>query len=388
LTTVRCYPQNGVLRFEHFFAGEMPWKICIRRAETEKHFSDFTRAYMPWCVRDGVVEFCVYSLYGDLYEKRPFKGDLHIHTCRTDGFESPAFVACQYRKFGYDFIAVTDHYVYEPSIEAMDWVTATKSALKLFPGEEVHHPDVGDCYSFHFVNFNGKYSVNDLIRKDPEGVLQEVCAISKDIDCADEDKLQVAWYKWVYQEIKKAEGIAIYPHPLWILLGAYNIKTSVSESIYKNGYCDVVEIFGGGGNKTNHKLQPMLYYDGKEKGYNYPIVASNDAHSALQHNSYGFDHAFSIVFAENADKIPENILQGNTVAIDNWNTEEKTAYAPFRFARYAHFLLEEYYPMHDEYCFSTGQAMLRLLYGDETQNDLVGILEEELRKYNSRFFGE
>jgi hypothetical protein len=44
--------------------------------------------------------------------------------------------------------------------------------------------------------------------------------------------------------------------------------------------------------------------------------------------------------------------------------------------------------MHDEYCFSTGQAMLRLLYGDETQNDLIGKLEEELQKYNILFFGK
>jgi hypothetical protein len=163
---------------------------------------------------------------------------------------------------------------------------------------------------------------------------------------------------------------------------------SVSEAIYKNGYCDVVEIFGGGGNKTNHKLQPMLYYDGKEKGYDYPIIASTDAHSSLQHNDHGFDHAFSIVYSETADKIPENILKGNVAAIDNWNVDEQTAYTSFRLARYTYFLLEEYYPMHDAFCNATGQALLRLVLGDDTQNELVGKLEEELKKFDKEFFGK
>jgi hypothetical protein len=44
--------------------------------------------------------------------------------------------------------------------------------------------------------------------------------------------------------------------------------------------------------------------------------------------------------------------------------------------------------MHDSFCNATGQALLRLVLGDDTQNELVGKLEEELKKFDKEFFGK
>ena len=42
----------------------------------------------------------VYALDPDLACRIPLRGDLHMHTCRSDGREDPATVCANYRKMG------------------------------------------------------------------------------------------------------------------------------------------------------------------------------------------------------------------------------------------------------------------------------------------------
>ena len=60
----------------------------------------------------------VYAVYDDLASRYPFRGDFHTHTCRSDGKDTPAFHCANYRRRGYDFIAVTDHGRYYPSLSS------------------------------------------------------------------------------------------------------------------------------------------------------------------------------------------------------------------------------------------------------------------------------
>jgi hypothetical protein len=87
-----------------------------------------------------VGEFRIYALEDDLFTRRPYKGDLHIHSRRSDGQESPAYVAGACRRIGLDFMAVTDHRRYEPSLEAMEAYQDVDTDLRIYPGEEVHRP--------------------------------------------------------------------------------------------------------------------------------------------------------------------------------------------------------------------------------------------------------
>jgi predicted metal-dependent phosphoesterase TrpH len=82
--------------------------------------------------------FSVYSVNDDLLSRVPYKGDMHIHTYYSDGIESPAYVASSCRKIGLDFVAITDHGKYFPSIEAIDTFKDLDLDFKIFPGEEVH----------------------------------------------------------------------------------------------------------------------------------------------------------------------------------------------------------------------------------------------------------
>ena len=63
------------------------------------------------------LELRVYALAPDMAGRYPFRGDLHMHSCRSDGREDPGYVAANYRGFGYDFTVMSDHRRYYPSLE-------------------------------------------------------------------------------------------------------------------------------------------------------------------------------------------------------------------------------------------------------------------------------
>jgi len=88
-----------------------------------------------------LVEIRLYALDDDLFARRPYKGDLHIHSNRSDGKESPAYVAGAGRRIGMDFMAITDHHKYAPSLEAIHAFDGVPIDLRLYPGEEVHPPE-------------------------------------------------------------------------------------------------------------------------------------------------------------------------------------------------------------------------------------------------------
>lgn len=387
-TEIRCRSHAGIITFEHYIEGEGEWRINIGRADVKSHVPEKNITYnWPWLTEALMTgfDFFVYSIGADLYGKRPFKGDLHMHSFASDGKESPALMAALYRKNGYDFISITDHYMLQPSLDAINTFSEIPTSFKIFPGEEVH-PIVGGI--FHMVNFGCMGSVNERALKEPEAVQKEVQKISEALDIADAtDKMEVAWYAWIYNEIHKYGGIAIYPHPYWVVDKAFNVREKISREIYERKLCDVFEIFGGTDRKHN-KMQVQLYFQNREDGIHFPIVASSDAHSALSHGTLYFDNAWTMVFSENAEKIPENILAGRTVAVDNFSPEDKNAYGTLRLVKYAWFLLENYYPQHDILCNAAGQAIVRYVLGKSERKDLIAALEDETEKYNEEFFGK
>ena len=91
----------------------------------------------------ALASFRVYAVADDLFSLQPYKGDLHQHSHHSDGKEAPAYVAAYNRKLGMDFMALTDHHKYAPSLEAIQAFEGLPIDLRIFPGEEVHAPDTG-----------------------------------------------------------------------------------------------------------------------------------------------------------------------------------------------------------------------------------------------------
>ena len=197
------------------------------------------------------------------------------------------------------------------------------------------------------------------------------------------DAIFTAWHEWIYEQIKAVDGIAIYPHPYWEVLNVYNERESATREVYKRGLCDIIEMFGGT-DKINNRMQAQLYYKMREEGYKYPIVASSDAHSSVWDDR--FSRLWTIVFAPYLDAIPSSLKDGKTVAVEALGGDE-TVYGDLRFVKFAWFLINEYYPRHDELCNSAGQAIERYILGDKTQKLLIELTEKEIYKYEQSFFG-
>lgn len=378
-------PENGVLSFEYKFFGEHLWHINVARVECEKHIPENRTRWAVHQTRllDSIFTFDIYSLGEDLYGKKPFKGDLHVHSYGSDGQDSPAFVAAQYRENGFDFMSLTDHYMLEPSLELIDIFKDIKTDFKIFPGEEIHHPK--GASSFHVVNFNPKYSVNDLIKED-NGVTDEVMKIAETLGIENEcDAVSVAWYVWIYENVKKAGGINIHPHPFWEVRGGYNVKSFVTEEVYKRKLLDVVEILGGCDIKNN-SLQVQLYYDMALSGFKYPMVASSDAHSTLDNGL--FNKVWTVVFADNTDGIADSVVNGMTAAVNQQSGSVTNVFSEsVRLSRYTWFLLDNYYGFKDRLLSASGQAITRYVQGDKSQNTIIELLENEVRRFDKDFFG-
>ena len=56
-------------------------------------------------------------MYTDANGAKWFKGNFHTHTTRTDGVKTPEEAIALYRGAGYDFLALTDHWVRSETVE-------------------------------------------------------------------------------------------------------------------------------------------------------------------------------------------------------------------------------------------------------------------------------
>jgi predicted metal-dependent phosphoesterase TrpH len=66
-------------------------------------------------------------------EGRWYRGNLHLHTTNSDGALSPAEAADAYRRAGYDFLAITDHWHLTDPAEV-----DIGGDMLLVPGEEIN----------------------------------------------------------------------------------------------------------------------------------------------------------------------------------------------------------------------------------------------------------
>ena len=378
--------EDGSIRFTHTYKDE------------QEHYVDI--------VKDGkrVVRLSVYSLYEDLVGRYPFRGDLHMHTTRSDGNQAPAIVAANYRKNGYDFLAMTDHDSYYPSLEAINAYKDVPIEYNLVTGEEVHL----EGNDIHIVNFGGKYSVNALMPGDHhidvgDGKdLRSLDGECPDVISVEEYKRQVnelaetlnipegiekftyAACVWIFNHIRKADGLGIFAHPYW-LQNVLHVPESLTEYIMATQPFDAFEVLGGENYFEQNGWQTIRYYEDRAKGRRYPIVGSTDSHSSV-HNRNALI-ASTIVFA------PENTREGivysikdfYSVAVDSISTELRIV-GEMRFVRYATFLLREFFPLHDELCFEEGRLMKDYACGEEGAEETLRFISGRMKKQREKYF--
>ena len=380
--TYQVRPENGKIKLKYFFAGEQEWRIHISTKEYKKHENPLFDEYAPYWkelinLSANGIDVFIYSLKEDLYNRKPLRGDLHVHTTVSDGWETPEFVCAGYRKCGRDFVAITDHNVFYASREAEQKLDFLKN-FQILKGEEVHNGYVG---FFHMVNIGGNYGVNDIYINEPQRVKEEIAELEKEIEVPDGlDKNEYLGRVWMYREIKKSGGYAIHAHPYWNI-GFYHTSTKMSKAIIKNGLCDAYEIIGGVEPKENN-MQVALYNDLRAEGVDIPIVGSTDSHSVLKG---GHTLRSTVVFSD--DDLIKSIDNGYSVAVESLPGENVRAYGKLRLVTYTHFLLENYFPLHDELCEISGRYLEEYVHGNDKVKDLILQTEEKISEFEKEFFG-
>lgn len=371
--TVKPTPQNTPsehagrdVRFQYNFSHEQEYTVLVRDGQKQ-------------------YEFRLYALDDDLYSRRPYKGDIHLHTHRSDGKESPAYVAGAGRRTGYDFMAITDHHRYAPSLEAIEAYQEVPIDLSLYPGEEVHPPQ----NPVHMVNFGGSFSVNELFSS--RSYQDEVQAIADSLEDfpAGADRYAYASCAWCFDKIREGGGLGVFCHPFWYAGYRYDVPEALTTLLLDRQPFDALELIGGYHRHEveSNMLQVARYHEERAKGRQIPIVGVTDGHGCETGDLFGW--YFTIVFARSTDlkDLIDAIKNLYSVAVEALPGTHPRAHGPFRLAKYAQFLLREVFPLHDELCQEEGLWMLRHSAGDPEALGRLGLLQGQVRRLYAKLWG-
>ena len=352
---------DGAISFTYTFTGEQEWTISVKEKDGK-----------------GDLDFRVYSLEDDLYSLNPYMGDLHVHSTGSDGKEDPSVVAANYRKEGFDFFALTDHGTREPSEEMIATYSGVKLGMKLFPGEEVHIPNGW----IHIVHFGGNYSVNALYRENKAEIDEKVAREAEKLDTPPNvNPLEYAYRKWIYEEIHRAGGFAITAHPNWYwrTYYSYNMCDKMLEEVFRTGIYDAFELIGGQSVHENN-MQIAFYQDMRADGVKIPIVGSSDSHGTDPASYFGIGR--TVVFAKDMEygSITDAIKNHMSVAIEQEAGEKERVHGAYRLVKYTRFLLDYYFPAHDEMCIEEGRLMREYALGSTEAGKALDALAPRVEK--------
>ena len=317
----------------------------------------------------GFAESCAFSLYAledDLFALTPFKGDFHMHSNRSDGAHSPEYVAATCRRVGLDFMALTDHRLYDPSLIARKAMAELGCDMLVCPGEEVHLPD----NAVHIINFGAGASVNKLAADDEASYMAEVEERMKTVpekyDAV--TRFQVAASEWAFDRIREFGGVAMFCHPYWKPSHHNYIGDDAISLIMERQKFDALEVISGFelDELEDNMLSLSLWQEALAKGRKIPVVGVSDSHDCDVSLTGWY---YTVAFAEELtfESLAEALRDGRGVAVYSPPGHFPLVVGPFRLTRFVYFLLREVYPFHDELCRVEGEIMRRALAGEEPE---------------------
>ncbi len=352
---LEAVPQEGAIAFAYTYMQEQPYQIWIEdkgvRENNGKSWSGVS-----------CLKLQVYALADDLLALCPFRGNMHIHSFRSDGVEAPETVLAWYRRYGYDFAGMTDHGRYEPSLEGIAAYDGVHLNMKLLPGEEVHAPD----NYVHIVHFGGDFSVNDLYRADEGQYRAEVEQIERTLDDVPEGvcRFEIASSQWVFNKIRQANGLSILCHPNWTWYGAYNQPGALYQYFLEHIGYDVLELINGGNKPHENQLQVAAWYNSGKNGRRAVPVGVDDSHGAVNGKWFNIGKTYVLAQSMERDVLLDAMRHGMCAAVEQYPGENARIYGEKRLVNYFQFLHDEYFPLHDDLCVEEGRLMQAYVNGD------------------------
>ena len=363
---------DGKIEVTHLFSGEQEQVLEILDTSTAEPTVRFRTL--------------LYSVREDLYGRLPLKGDVHMHSFRSDGRESPGFVAAACRQIGLDFMALTDHGQYAPSIASQEAFANVALDLLILRGEEVHPPG----NPVHMVNFGGDFSVNELIARDEKAYLETVRREEAKLeDLPEEVRHQFSSCVWVFDQIRSGNGLGIFCHPYWHVRHGYTPSGAVTDALFDRQPYDAYELLGGYARDAvdSNTLQVARYHEERIKGRQIPIVGVSDAHGCENADLFGWYYTLTFAEETTRDSIIAGIKELKSVAVEAIPGAAIRAYGPLRLVQYALFLINEVLPAHDELCREEGRLMLDHLAGCEGAKDALANLKGRCARLFTQYVG-
>ncbi len=385
-TTYELTPdEQGDLVITHRFSGEQKHVLTVTRPESDLRSPHYDITHRIKYRENVTAVLGVYSLRSDLYGLRAFKGEVHCHTYESDGTQDVCHTIGNYRGAGYDFMAITDHYISMSSEKSMRLYANAPVDMTLMLGEEVHMP----TEHIHVVHLGGRESVNAYFRAHKEEVRAEVDEIKKTLTLPDgispED---YAWRIWIANKSHEFGGLSILAHPHWIWNGVFFMGEETTMQLLRDGIHDALDLCDDLTDMHQLDTSVALWNEMRVQGARIPVVASTDSHytdaSDPQRPAVG---GYTMVFA--SDRQPASIMQAvrdeKSLAVFNHCTPE-AIHGPYRLVKFARFLLDHFYPVYVRLCHGQGVLMSDWPL-DEQELQALATLNRRSEAFAKEFYG-
>lgn len=178
-------------------------------------------------------------------ENKPlYKGNLHTHTTNSDGRKTPEEAIAYYRSLGYDFVALSDHFHYHPTVNGDDFVIVAAA----------------------------EYNVNDAPRT------YHILALGLDANIDADDRTPP---QEIIDKIREKNGMAVIAHPAWSLMTA-------AEMMELTGW-EATEIYNGiSDTYANRGFSTEIVDTLGSRGCTPLLLSTDDAHFYDYDSGLGF----------------------------------------------------------------------------------------------------
>lgn len=327
-------------------------------------------------LKNIVAAFPLYALKPDLYALAPFKGDSHIHSTNSDGKNKPQEVALRCYEVGLDYQAISDHKTYETSQDMKNLFAKFPTSMSFLNAEECHESYV------HVHNFGGNQSVSNYIKNNRAEFEKSVEAIKNTLprDLPDSVISNVAIAEAEFDLIRRFGGIAVLNHPFWYpqLKGKFvHLESGILNLLSDRKKYDAYEYINSSCGHVTASMAANHYpYHAAPK----PIMGCSDAHRVEMQGT-----GYTIVFAKNScfDELKKSILSNLSVAAYELETKTKKCVFIFgdnRLADFAYFLLDEYFPEHDDLIAREGKLIESALKENSSDFSEIEKISSQVKK--------
>lgn len=346
----------------------------------------------------GFKDAAVYALKPDLYQLRPWKGDIHMHSIRCGHAKlEPKVIPAYSRRVGFDFMALSEHWQVAPSFEAIEAAKPWNCGMEIYSGEEIHTPSalmhsvaLGHSKSACVWRIQNMDAFARLVEEEMKN------PVYRKYELDPFEHLQAAMTTLIYRKTREygAKFIA-YCHPSDYNRGNHMESNSDNFRRYlmEAGGCDALELPNSAtesynvATRRNDRLMLMNAYvtELAAGGRNPCIVAASDCHDQ---KADFFGKIFTVIFARGCDldSFVDAVKNHRSLGLQFPATPRYICFGPSRLQKFQAFLERHYWPGHDRLCRQQGDLLFKMLEGDTSVRGAVEKLAAEIAAYREGFY--